>query len=107
MAEEKLMRTQFDELVKPEIYIPSLSAGLLQLKQTTAQIAGSAAEINQLQHVATEIAQTSNVAGVAGLAQRVECVASVAQIAKPWLTDLSAFSAFKTGVPDSNFGRLV
>ncbi len=122
LVEERLMGMHFAELVKPEIYIPSLSSGLLKLGQAAAQVTGlgscgqgvaalaesvlvsKASKIAQLGQAAAE----ATIAGrITGLSQIEDDVESVAQAAKPWLTDLSAFSAFETALPDSNFGRLV
>ena len=87
-AVESMMGTRFSELVRPQIYVPGISAGLSALASASAQLGNK-----------VQIAQAAS--GVAAIAEQT------AQVLKPWQTDLSAISAFDTAIDNSTFGRLV
>lgn len=90
-AIENLMETPFATLVRPQIYVPDISASLSSLESSFAKLGKEA-----------RIAHTvSTVANVAKLSQQN------AQLLKPWLIDLGVISSFDTTIKDSAFSRLV
>lgn len=94
MAIENMLGTRFSELVKPQIYVPTLSSKLLQFGQAESQVAPKGI-------ISGLVYSVSGIGSVTGE------VASTAQIANPWLTDVASISAYETAFTDTHFGRLV